>query len=538
MKAQVAMRPPDRGNSASIMSSQTLDAIRKSTTIIIGLTLLDKLLALAKEVLYAYRFGVSRDLDVFNVAYAFPAIVAMLLGQAVVSALVPLYPDWRSRGPLAAGRAITTVTWASIGFFALLCLTCYAVAPTLFSLLGYGFEPRAKLLGDELESLLVWLILLEGGSAMLAAVLEAEKSFAALHASFLCLNICLIGTLWLWPGVDVRALAVGFLLGTGTKILVMIWALRRGFSATFLQGPRDTKSLRTYFSLVWPLVIGGLVVNSNMLVDQVMGTELPPGSVSSLRYAYRINDLPVQLLVIALTRAIFPYVSEQALSGDMDGMRQVFWRGVLFVLAVSLPVTAFVLLFSDQIVALLLKRGAFGPEAVGQTALTLVYYSLGMVFYAYTFLNGVFFTALRLNKTLMVVGVVTMLCNILFNRIFIDLWGGPEGIALSTTVTMGLTGLIFALIINRALGVMRDLPKPGPYLLVPAICALAYAAAWLVKFYSKPLGLDPLITFAPLAAIFGAIYLGGLYRFGGDEIHWCLGAVLPFVKRRAGRGAL
>jgi putative peptidoglycan lipid II flippase len=517
------------------MSSQTLDAIRKSTAVIIGLTLLDKLLALAKEVFFAYRFGISRDLDVFNVAYAFPAIAAMLLGQAAISALVPLYPGWRSQGPRAAGRAISTVTWASLGFLALLCLTCYAVAPTLVSLLGYGFEPRAKLLGDELERLLVWLILLEGGSAFLSAVLQAEKAFAALYSAQLCLNICLIGTLWMWPGVDVRALAVGFLLGTAAKILVMIWSLRRGFAETFLAGPPDTKSLHVYLGLAWPLVIGGLVVNANMLVDQVMGTELPPGAVSSLRYAYRINDLPIQLLVMALTRAIFPYVSEQATSGDLEGMRQVFWRGVLFVLAVSLPVTAFVLLFSDQIVALLLKRGAFGPEAVGETALTLVCYSLGMVFYAYTFLNDVFFTALRKNKTLMIIGVLTMLLNILFNRLFIDFWGGPQGIAMSTTVTMGLTCLIFALIINRALGVLHDLPKPGPYLLVPGICALAYAATWLAKFYSKPLGLDPLVAFAPLAAIFGAVYLGGLYRFGGDEIHWCLGAVLPFVKRRPGK---
>ncbi|MBF0481115.1 MAG: polysaccharide biosynthesis C-terminal domain-containing protein [Desulfovibrionaceae bacterium] len=517
------------------MTSQALDDIRKSTTIIIGLTFLDKLLALAKEVFFAYRFGVSRDLDVFNVAYAFPAVVALLLGQAAIAALVPLYPAWRSSGPRAAGRAISTVIWTSIGFFALLCLTCYAAAPTLFSLLGYGFEPESRLLGEELERLLVWLILLEGGSAMLAALLQAQKAFTALYSAQLCLNICLIGALWIWPGVDVRALAIGFLLGTGAKILVMIWTLRRGFSETFFTGPPDTKSLGAYLGLAWPLVIGGLVVNANIVVDQVMGTELSPGSVSALRYAYRINDLPIQLLVITMTRAIFPYVSEQAVNGDLKGMRQVFWRGVLFVIAVSLPVTAFVLLFSDQIVALLLMRGAFGPEAVGQTALTLVYYSLGMIFSSYAWLSSVFFNALRQNKTLMAVGVVTMLFNILFNRIFINLWGGPEGIAMSTTVTMGLTCLIFVLIINRALGVLRDLPRPRPFLLLPAVCILAYAAAWLVKTYAKSLGLDPLIAFAPLAVLFGVVYLGGLYRFGGDEIHWCLGAVLPFGKKRSRR---
>jgi putative peptidoglycan lipid II flippase len=519
------------------MSSQTLDAIRKSTAVIIGLTLLDKILALGKEVFFAYRFGITRDLDVFNVAYAFPAIAAMLLGQAAISSLVPLYPSWRERGGKAAGRAMTTVTWTCLGFFALLSLACYATAPVLLSLLGYGFEPASRALGEELERLLVWLILLEGGAALLAAVLQSEKSFAALYSAQLCLNVCIIGALWLWPDVDVRALAVGFLAGVAAKILVMAWALRRSFSDTFLAGPPDAASLKSFAGLAWPLIIGGLVSNANIVVDQVMGTELPPGAVSSLRYAYRINDLPVQLLIVAMTRAIFPYVSEQAVEGDLAGMRQVFWRGVLFITAVSLPVTAFVLLFSDQIVALLLLRGAFGPEAVGQTALTLAYYSLGMIFYAYTFLNGVFFTALRRNKTLMVIGVATMLLNIAFNRLFINLWGGPEAIAMSTTVTMGLTCLIFVLIINRALGVARDLPKFGPFLLTLAMCALAHAATWQAKTVLAPLGLGPLATFVPLAALFGALYLGGLFLLGGEEIHWCLGTFLPLekMKRRAGK---
>lgn len=507
--------------------SSVLESIRRSTVIIVGLTLADKVLALAKEMFFAYRFGINADLDIFNIAYAFPGIVAMLLGQAVISTLVPLYIAWLNQGPAKLRKALPTLGWTCLTFFLVLALACYCTAPVIFSWMGFGFPVTNLPLGAELEGLLVWLILIDGAGAVFSGVLNARKSFGIIYIAQLSINLAIIFFLWLMPELGIHGLVGGFLTGSALKLLMLIVATGRKSSPLSLPPVWDGPALREFVSLSWPLIAGGLVVNANILVDQIMGTQLPEGSVSTLRYAYRINDLPVQLLVIAAARALFPYVSEQVVSGDKDGMREVFWRSVLFVVTVSLPVTAFVLLFSHDIVALLLRRGAFGVDAVERTALTLTYYSIGMLFYAYLFLNGTFFTAMRHTKTLMTMGVVTMTMNVFFNWLFIGLLHGPEGIALSTTVTTGLTSLAFAFIIQRALNVASALPRFRPFATVLGLCCISTALAWASRQGLIALGIDSVWAFPASGALFGLAYLGGLMRCRDEGLRWCLGMLLP-----------
>lgn len=509
------------------MNREVMDGIRHSTLVIVGLTSLDKLLALGKEMLFAYRFGVDRDLDVFNVAYAFPAILAMLLGQAVVSALVPLYMSWRGQGPGVLRRNLGNLGAAAFLFFLALATACFFWSAPIMALTGYGFAGEQRALGESLSRLLAWLILLEGGAAVMAGVLQAEKSFLALYGAQLCVNLAIIGTLAFFGDLGVRALAVGFLAGTGLRALLLGAALR---GARFpLRPPRPPilPGLREFALLSWPLVVGGLVVNSNILVDQVMSTELPAGSVSALRYAYRINDLPLQLFVFAAARAIFPYVSEQAATRDIPGMRRVFWRGVLFLCMVSAATTAFVLLFSTDIVTVLLKRGAFGEQAVEATALTLSWYCSGMIFAAYAVLNGVFFSALRKNLTLMAVGVATMALNVLFNRLFISMIGAPHAVAMSTTATMALTCAVLLVIIHRALGVFREPPRPGPFLHVAGATLAAAGLALAAREGLARLALSGPWTFPATALVFGAVLLLGLTLSRDPDIRWCLGMVIP-----------
>jgi putative peptidoglycan lipid II flippase len=510
------------------MSPEVMDGIRRSTLLIVGLTLLDKVLALAKEMLFAYRFGVDRDLDVFNVAYAFPAILAMLFGQAVVSALVPLYMSWREKGPQELHRRLATLGFAAWLFFLALTMACFVWSAPIMDLLGYGFPEEAQALGDSLERLLVWLIVLDAGAAVLAGVLQAEKSFLALYGAQLCINLAIIAAVAFWGHLGVEALAVGFLAGAGLKAVVMALALRGPRFPLGLPRVSALPALGEFARLAWPLVAGGLVVNSNILVDQVMSTELAPGSVSALRYAYRINDLPLQLFVVAAARAIFPFISEQAVAEDGAGMRRVFWRGVLFLCMVSAGMTAFVLLFSTDIVTVLLRRGAFGEPAVAATASTLAWYASGMVFAAYAVLNGVFFTALRKNLTLMLVGLVTMGLNVFFNRLFIEMYGGPHAVAMSTTVTTALTCAIFWVIIERALGVWREPPRLSPFILVAVAALAASGLGYGVRQGLARLDVGLWWAFPAAALAFGAAFLAVLGRSRDPEIRWCLGMVLPW----------
>lgn len=482
-------------------------AVGKATLIILSLTLVDKGLALAKEMLIAARFGISPVLDAFNLAFAVPGLLGLLIAGAAVEAFVPLYTDWkRDLGPEAVrDRTLTVFTGGTLASL-LAAAAGYALAPLYFPLLGYGFDPARNALGLRLLQSLMLLVALEGISAFLAGQLRAWKAFAAVTAAQLPINLCLLLFLGLGRPGDIQLLVQGTLVGTALKTLWLLLAVG-GKLRLFAPFHFEPGALAAFSALALPLLGGDLIANANLLVDQSMATQLASGGVSTLRYAYRINDLPLQLIVIAISKAILPFLSDQASAGDMAGMRRLFGQTLASLGLVVFPAMAFVLLFADDIVAVLLRRGAFDAEAARRTALTLRYYTAGLLFFAYAYVNSAFFCALKRTRPLFTLGIFSLFANIGLNVVFLRLLDEAGGIALSTTVTGGLLAGLFVVLLRRLLQMDR------PWRLIAGLVAPAGATAAAVLPCLACLGTGvaaswpPLLRLPLMAGLFLAVWI-------------------------------
>lgn len=463
-------------------------AIGQAALVILGLTMVDKVLALGKEMLIAARYGVSAELDVFNLAYAMPGLLGLLLDGAVIAAFVPLYVDWRRKqSPAQLRDRSLTVCLACLGGSLALAGLGFALAGIVFPLIGYGFSPAQTALGVPMLRQLLLLVALEGTSAALAAVLRAWKAFAAVTAAQLPINVALILFLaWGRPG-DIQLLVLGTLVGTAGKTLWLVVAVARDLS---LVRPFrfEKRALTDFLGLAMPLAGSVLIANSNILVDQSMATQLSAGGLSTLRYAYRINDLPLQLIVLALSKAILPFVSEQVSAGDTAGIRRVFGQSLASLGLIAFPVTALVMLFADDVVVVLLRRGAFDAEAARHTALALRCYTGGLFFFSYACINGAFFCALRRAHVLLVMGLVSVGLNLGLNWLFLRLLGGAEAIALSSSVTAALLTTAFMLQLRGPLGLTRP-ARLGIGLVAPALATVAATIPCLLL--RAPLGALP-----------------------------------------------
>lgn len=496
-------------------------AIGRGTAVIVLLGLLDKLLAVGKEVLMASRFGIEAKVDAFNIAYAFPGIANLIFNFACVSAFVPLYALWRENDrvtPRQLRDNTLTVLYGSLLFFGLLSGLCSLMAPTLLGLLGYGFSPATLASSVAMERLLVWLIFLEGAGVIAAALLQAWKRFAALTLAQALINAAIIIFLALCPGMGINALIYGFLVGTGLKVAAMLVCLRGTNLRPLAPFSPAPQALRRFAAMGWPLLGSALIANSNILIDQSMSTSLPEGGVAILRYAYRLNDLPLQLIIIALSRAIFPFISEQSARGDSAGLRQVFRQSLVVVGLISLPLICYMLIFADDIVTLLLRRGAFDASAAQATARTLRCYSLGLFFHAYAFINGSFFAALGLGVVLFRLGIVTLALNFGFNWLFLRLLLQPEALALSTTATMTIIALVFFKMLAGRLGrgVLRDIARE--FILIGCATVAAVAACFPLRALAAAHGISPWFSLIPLSLVYAAILLAVLIRFKTGEI--------------------
>ncbi|MBF0507427.1 MAG: polysaccharide biosynthesis protein [Deltaproteobacteria bacterium] len=515
--------------------ANTYQLIARAGAVIIALTLVDKGMALVKEVLMAHRFGIAASLDVYNLAYALPGLTMLMFTGAFVASFVPLYIEWsnRSSATQANARALA-LFYMSILFFGILALAVYMLSPFIFPAMGYGLDANQKTLGIGIEKLLSVLLLIDGASIILTGLLHARKDFVGLHVAPISVNFVSIVLLLCCRQMGIYVLAWGMVLGTLGKFLYMGFSLHRSGFRFLDKVALDKSEINTFLLLALPLLGGQLIANSNVLVDQMMATQLPPGSVSTLRYAYRINDLPTQVVIIALSRAIFPFISEAAAVGNFDDLRNIFKYSIIFLGFVTFPITCLVGLFADDIVAVLLQRGAFDGHAAEQTAKALVLYCSGLSFQAYTYVNGTFFAAMKNTMPLFVMGLVSIGLNFGFNLMFMHFLG-VAGIALSTTAVSVVVTLVFLVLLKRRLMItdLSDLYHSLSRLLMAVACM--FVMGYLALKLMGNLGISRYVYFPTITVLICSCYLGIIWLFKTRDLGVCFETVWGTIKNLKGR---
>ncbi|MFH1079606.1 MAG: murein biosynthesis integral membrane protein MurJ [Pseudomonadota bacterium] len=496
--------------------------IGRASAVIMIWSIVDKILAVGKEMLTAHRFGVSGSLDVFNVAQAFPGILILLFSSALVSAFVPLYLEWQNRW--SSQEADSHATWLiflTAAFFAVLALICFFLSPVIIHSIGYGFGPEEKKMGIIMERLLSLLIFIDGAGILFRGILHAGKMFFHLYVAPILVNITIIFFLYYDMGLDIYVLVWGFLIGTLLKTIYMGVALRHEGFSFGTPIPFDRKKVTSLWFLAIPFLGSSLISNSNLLVDQAMATQLPAGSVSTLRYAFRIYTLPIQVVIIAISSAIFPFISDEVAAGRRDSLQNIFKYAFIFLGFLTIPITCLMVLFSEDIVILMLKRGAFDLGAAQQTAQTLVCYSLGLFFYAYTFINGTFFTALQNTKALLHMGIVSIFLNVLLNILFMHFLG-VQGIALSTSVTMGIISIWFIFLLKKNLGITNLSRTFSSFSrMILAAAGMLGTALIIVKLFQVA-SISRFISVPVAAAVSSVCYLGIIWMFRTADLDTCI----------------
>ncbi len=495
--------------------------IGRASAVIMIWSMVDKILAIGKEVLTAHRFGVSASLDVFNLAYSFPGTIVLLFAGALVSAFVPLYLEWRNRSSREADSHATWLIYVTTLLFAALTLIFFVFTPEIIRLIGYGFQPKEKHLAVIMERLLILLIFVDGAGILFRGILHARKLFFHLYVAPIFVNITIIFLLFFDLGLDIYVLVWGFLIGTTMKTVYMGIALRREKFQYGTPLPFDRQKMKALWLLAIPMLGSQLIANSNLLVDHVMATQLPAGSVSTLRYAFRINDLPIQVVIAAISRAVFPFISEEVAAGRQDNLQNIFKYTLIFLGFITIPITCLMVLFSEDLVILLLKRGAFDLEAARQTSQTLVCYSLGLFFYAYTFINGTFFAALKNTKALLYMGIVSIFLNVLLNFLFMHFFG-VQGIALSTSVTMGIISIWFIFLLKKNLGITNlSQTFSSFYRLIFAAAGMLGTGLITVKLFEFA-SISRLISVPVAATAASLCYLGIIWVFRTEDLNTCI----------------
>jgi len=185
-----------------------------------------------------------------------------------------------------------------------------------------------------------------------------------------------------------------------------------------------------------------------VLVNTLLASLLPAGSVSYLYYADRVMEFPLGVFGSAIATAALPGMSAQAARRDHRALSATLGFALRLGAFISVPAAVGLIALAGPIVALLFQRGEFSATDVVLTAQALVGYAIGLPAFTATRVAAQAFYALGDVRTPVYIGFVTVAANMLFALSL--MWPlGHAGLALASSLSSYVNLFGLCLILHR-----------------------------------------------------------------------------------------
>jgi putative peptidoglycan lipid II flippase len=315
----------------------------------------DKLLAIFRQILIARQFGLSSELDAFNVANNLPDLLfALISGGALAMAFIPVLANVLT----VQGRKSAWDLFSRIANLAFLVSAFFAVvvavlaAPIVRTIIAPGFTLEQQELVVELMRLDLIAMLLFSISGLVIAGLQANQHFLLPAMAPILYNVGQIfGALVLAPeqgttlagftlpayGLGVYGLVYGVIGGAAMHLLVQVPGL---LAFRFRWIPRidlNNPDVRRVLRVLGPRLVTMLLIQLIFLVRDNLASHLAEGAVTALAYGWMIQQLPETLIGTAIGTAILPTLAEHISRDDLEAFRSVIDRAVRVLLALTIP---------------------------------------------------------------------------------------------------------------------------------------------------------------------------------------------------------
>lgn len=319
---------------------------------------LDKVVAILRQVIIARQFGLSAELDSFNVANNIPDLLfALISGGALAIAFIPVLSEVLAK----QGRPASWVLFSRIANLAFLTTAILAVIVAVLAdplvkweigvAPGFGFEQQNLVVALMRLNLVATLIFSISGLVM--AGLQANQHFLLPAMAPLLYNLGQIfGAVILSPqngykigslvlpafGMGVHGLVVGVILGAILHLGIQMPGLimyQFRWSAGLGMQHRDVQKV---LGLLGPRLITMFFIQLIFIIRDNLASRLQEGSVTALTYGWMIQQLPETLIGTAIGTALLPTLAEFFALGDHDAFQKTINRAVNVIIALTLPV--------------------------------------------------------------------------------------------------------------------------------------------------------------------------------------------------------
>lgn len=356
----------------------------RGATVVGFFSFLGSVTGILVEISIAAHLGLSRGSDTFYIAFTVPYLITNLITATGQFSLVPFFSSYDR-----AGRAVDlwhgfsyALNMVALGMTAIAVIGA-ALAPWIIRGIAPGFTVAQSVMSTHLARWLFFILIPAGTAEVFRSLLFSRHRFAIGSAAGFFRNITVI--VFILAGFHRYgdySIVMGYLAGYGLQLCLLGGEALRSMPVHYSLAFRGAgRSFRQLHGAGASQILAALGWQALVLIERVIASFLPPGTITALSYGLKIMTTIGELLAGSVGTSALPALARAAREAPSAGSA-IFRNALEISLVLLTPVIACCLLFPRPIMELLFQRGHFSHEATATMALIFFCYCLSLLFWS------------------------------------------------------------------------------------------------------------------------------------------------------------
>ena len=329
--------------------------MKKAAFLVMIFTILSKLLGFGREIVLSYVYGASGITDAYLISQTVPIAIFGFISTGITTAFIPMFSRIKSeRGQDGAINYTNNLINILLLLASVIVVVVTVFAQPIVKLFASGFSGQTLALAVNFTRIAVFGVYFTALLNIFTGYLRLHQKYVIPTLASFPMNIIIIASLFISSTTNIYVLAAGTVLAAASQLLLMLPFIRKaGYKYEPILNLND-QYMKEMMVIAFPVVLGTSVAEVKVLINRTLASGIAVGGISALNYANRLNSFIQSLFVASIIAVLYPIISKLAAEKNIKGIKSYISEAILMVNLLVIPATIGAMIFSKEIVALLL----------------------------------------------------------------------------------------------------------------------------------------------------------------------------------------
>jgi len=351
-----------------------------ASVLLVLATLISYVAGLLRDILLSNYFGATGLTDAYNTSFWIPDMIYTLTTAGALSGIfLPIFRSIELKDKEEGARLAGSFLVLSQVLVLTVSVLAFIFMPWLIETFFQQADPLQVKDIVNMSRILLLSPIIFTISNTFGSILITFKHYLAYAFSAAFYNVGIIaGILLLHERFGIYSAVIGVVVGLSFHFgLRLIDFSKLDFKFNFVWW---NPGIRKIIKLAVPKTFGLLVWQLSLWAYNAIGYGLVAGSISAFYYARNIQSFAVSLFGIALATSVFPFIVDLKEEGKTTELISKIESAFLQILVFTVPSAVGLALLDEEVVTVLLGRGAFDEVAIMMTAGVLFFFTFSIPF--------------------------------------------------------------------------------------------------------------------------------------------------------------